>query len=569
MGRFSDGMVGSSPPGLRCPPYFVATHDDLCAPVGEMGYHLVTNPARAKENDMTRGTWLCAAACASFVGGCSHEVYDVDMSVEGNVVVRSINVRIDTGRWVQVHPASGPASEPATQPAASQQHQTPKDLDPIAAIYKVAPATSQPWKRGFVGRTPDDVGGAGQVEQFPSELGSAWIYLERFRGDSDPAGTLQERLRSADILASVIAGWARARLGDRKDFDKLGAYLDGEFRKDARNLSLVLWTVGATRHLSDPQGPAGASPPEDKPGSVLTSAQKYLAAVAIQYLVERRYLALEDAPAVIGLLGGAPNEEQSGLLKHLWRKFLTDKIGLTDEALIDHLVGILDWGKETAESLETYVRSSKEYKEHAPRLARLYKEGPTTEPSGPKDKPPGLEFMTTLAALAFTPLGIDPFCTSDELRLTLASKDAPVLTNGTWDEKAGAIRWNGRLGPRNGYGVDPLPAMCYAVWARPDERSQTRHFGRVILREGAMASYCLWRKALTPDGARQWGAFVATLKPETAAAQLASFRSAREKATTAPSEKDKLAEGAGMVADALREPPAGTTMPATDGAGRK
>ena len=519
---------------------------------------------------MNRGTWLWLAALASLAGCGTTEVYEVGMDVEGSVIIRSINVQVEIGTpIVTATAANGPASGPASRPAASQPERprTPGDLDAIAAIYKVAPARSQPWKRGFVGRTPDDVGGAGEIEQFPSEMGSAWIYLERFRGDPDPAGTLQERLRSADIFASVIAGWARARLEDRKDFEKLGAYLDGDFRKDVRNLSLFIWTAGAVHDMSTLQGSGDPNRPEDKKAPQHSSAQADVAAIAIQYFVERKYLTMEDALALVRLLVLPSEEDGIAVPKRLLRKFMTDKVGLTDKDLIEQVVAIIDQSKNPAASLDAYVVSSSEYKEHAKRLARPPADGPSSRLAGASNSP-GLAFVSALAELAFAATGVEIIPTSDELRLTLVSKDAPALTNGTWDQKAGMIRWNRRISQRASTSQHPLPAVCYAVWSRPDERSQARHFGRVILRGGGLASYCAWQKTLTPVEAGAWGAFLAGLQPETAAVQLALFHSARSKAATAPSEKDKLAEGAGMLADALRKPPAGRTSPATTRPGR-
>jgi hypothetical protein len=483
---------------------------------------------------MTRSMCLWAAACACWLCGCSHEVYQVDMDVEGGVIVRSFSSHTVGGKGdFAAQLAASNAGGPTSQAAA----QAPERLPAVATLYKVTPATSQPWKRGFVGRTPDDVGGAGQVEHFACEMGSAWIYLERFRGDDDPAAMLQERLRSADILASVIAGWARARLGDRKGFDKLGAYLDGEFRKDVRNLSLLLWAAGAVHHMSTLEGPA--------PAGRFSSAQLDVAAIAAQYLLERRYVSLEDAPAFLRLFGPASQQERFDFLRHQWRKFLTGKIGLEDKGLAEHLVGIFDRAEQTEESLETYVVGCKEYKEHAQRLT-----SPATRPDS--GDAPGMDFVKALACLAFMAQGVDLWGTGDELTLTLASKEAPILTNGAWDAKAAAIRWHRQLGP-----ADPLPAVCYALWARPDERWQRARLGRVILRDEALAAYCFWRKALPADQAAQWSAFLAGLTPQTATAQLAAFRAARAKI-----DNDRLSDRAAMLADALKPPSSPTTTSA-------
>ena len=131
---------------------------------------------------------------------------------------------------------------------------------------------------------------------------SAWVYLERFRGDPDPASALQERLDAADTLASIVAGWARARLGDRRGFDRLGTYLDGDFHRDLKDLSLFTWTTGPARDMRTLQPPSAPGPSAENELASLSSAQLDIVAVALQYLVERKYVDLQDVPIVMRIL---------------------------------------------------------------------------------------------------------------------------------------------------------------------------------------------------------------------------------------------------------------------------
>lgn len=374
-----------------------------------------------------------------------------------------------------------------------------------------------------MGRTPDDVGGTGEVAWFKADMGSAWAYLERFRGDQDPASTLQSRLQAADTLACVVAGWARARLRGRKDFDKLGAYLDGDFHKDLKNLSLFIWMTGAVRGMRTPQeSEPSTAEPDVHSGSLpisLSSGQLDVVAVVVQYLIEHEYLDLEDAPIVMRVFGKSDVQRVS-LFKGLWRKFLTKKIGLTNKDLIEHLVSIFDRQDEVQESFEEYVRNCKQYKDYVAGPPKPQPEG------GPSfyNKPTASGFMGTLLGMAFTPPGMNLLNTDDELRLTLATCDAPVLTNGTWSKKTGKISWVRRLRPAGSLVGDPLPAVCFAAWARPNEKFQETHFGKVILRGRPLLEYCLWRNSLTAKQAKEWGVLMASLKPGTASSQAASFR---------------------------------------------
>ncbi len=112
------------------------------------------------------------------------------MAVEGSGIARSISVAFELHGNGSGHVISELRQNPATQPAAppspaptERKPRKPPDLDRIAGLYKVEPAAAQPWKRMFLGRTPDDVGGIGQVARFKADIGNAWTYLERFRGD--------------------------------------------------------------------------------------------------------------------------------------------------------------------------------------------------------------------------------------------------------------------------------------------------------------------------------------------------------------------------------------------------
>ena len=278
---------------------------------------------------MTKYAWWLAIATTVLAGGCQHTVYEVDMAVEGSEITRSINVYIEShdtasspfepGERSTTMPATQPASRRAPQEAprapfspAPEETGDPTDLARIAALYKVDPKAPHPWKRTFTRRTPNDVGGAGQVAHFETGMGSTWVYVERFRGHPDPASALQARLKAAETLAGVIAGWARARLGDRKGFDKLGAYLDGDFRKELRNLSLLTWVFGAVRGMETPQHtgtPEESSPPDRNTflslsspqvdvTALLASPHVDVTALILQYLVERKYVELEDAPVI-------------------------------------------------------------------------------------------------------------------------------------------------------------------------------------------------------------------------------------------------------------------------------
>lgn len=81
-------------------------------------------------------------------------------------------------------------------------------------------------------------------------------------------------------------------------------------------------------------------------------------------------------------------------------------------------------------------------------------------------------FIATLSGIAFTPTGMNLFNTDDELRLTLATGDAPVATNGTWSKKTGNTLWLRRFHP------------AWSSADGPDVQSRAQ-FRILLLRSGA------------------------------------------------------------------------------------
>lgn len=515
------------------------------------------------------------AAIGATPGGCGHTVYDVDMTVEGNEVTRTISIGhtdgnrrgIFTVAVQDLDPNSAAAQAKTSHAPASDNHDNatshatdssqtraatkPSERDTIAAIYKVDPNIAQPWKRTFSGRTPNDVGGAGEVGFYQSDMGGAWIYIERFRGDADPAGTLQERLKSARTLASIVAGWARARLGGRKGFDKLGDYLDGDFPKDLQNLSLLTWTFGAVREMSTGQARSPSTQPMERPTKVeelvatlgMSSGQIDVAAMMAQYLIERRYIAIEDAPAAMRALSASSTDDQNAAIKRLWRSFLTQKLNLSDTDLINHLASMFDRSEEVGQSFMKYVEDHEAYREHVRRPAdpNHSADRAASNPIDGDATPSG--FVNLLIAKSFTPPGLNVLVLvmKDELRLALALPEAPVFTNGLWDANEGKVSWNTRI---DGPLPDPLPSICFAVWARPDEHSQKTRLGGVVLTGESLVKYCLWYAGLTGEEKQQWDAFMAAMKPDTATTQIAAMQAqwATQPATSQPAATNPAAQ---------------------------
>lgn len=96
----------------------------------------------------------------------------------------------------------------------------------------------------------------------------------------------------------------------------------------------------------------------------------------------------------------------------------------------------------------------------------------------------------------------------------------PFYTNGLWDATKQELTWQTALPGSAG-----TPYLTYATWALPDDAGQKQRFGRVLLRDQALADYVLWLHSLGKEEAAEWEVFSGNLRPGAAlAAHLAGFR---------------------------------------------
>jgi hypothetical protein len=114
----------------------------------------------------------------------------------------------------------------------------------------------------------------------------------------------------------------------------------------------------------------------------------------------------------------------------------------------------------------------------------------------------------------------------DQLTATMVASREPVATNGHWNSEEQKIEWTVAI---EGYGSDKayasLPDIVYAIWAEPQVVKQTELFGKVVLADEQLATYCLWRRGLTNEMASQWEEFLVTLSPHaTLADVIRTFR---------------------------------------------
>ena len=215
------------------------------------------------------------AALAALVTGCPHNDYTVELTPRGNVIERNLTFyRVDGAN---------------TNGAPNYQSFPSNELAAITALYPPGQVTREGEKHiaraEFAGALPPDVGGAGSYKHFVSSLGSAGFYLERFRGNDDLAAQATKRLAAADQLSDLVLGWSRAEFRHEPRYQNLRRFLDGDFRRDLKNLSLYLW-AGDVSSLCKPE-----------------ATEEFIVRFG-QYLIERGYLKVDDALALVPIFSG-------------------------------------------------------------------------------------------------------------------------------------------------------------------------------------------------------------------------------------------------------------------------
>lgn len=408
------------------------------------------------------GRVLGVAAVLALTGGCERGHYDVVMSVEGDNLHREL-------RYTTSHGENEPPPPVEIQEA---RH--------LSDVYGVASPNAPPSEIAlsgtFTGATPGDVGGTGALQHLQSPLGSAWVYVERFRGSDQPASSLAERQAAADELADIVRDWFRVELRGSADGERVIAFLETDFRTDLRELATYAWLAGAM---------------DDVSGSDSAREHEMLMRIGM-YFVERGYFEIQDLPELVQLTWNDTEEDYRATLNRALARRL--KVDLSrDEWQFLRSRGAVE------QSLNAALRDHAGLREYVRR-------------ESPAGAPVMVPASTWVADVSMRAMGLS-LGQFDGLSVRWNLEQAPFRTNGEWKPDEQCVAWNRRLPLRDGKSSPPLPAFLYAEWSAPDAEFQQAHFGKTVLEGQALFEYCAWHAALADDQRQAWDAFVATLTP--------------------------------------------------------
>ncbi len=436
---------------------------------------------------------LSLIALDLLVTGCPSDQYVVELTPRGPVMQRTLTFWCEDGASTNGVPNYSTFAQ--------------KPLENITALYPRGAMKQDGELRSvtgnFAGNMPPDVGGAGTYTNFTTRLGSAAFYSERFRGDADLAAKMTKRLHAADQLTDLIIGWSRAEFGRERHYQDLRRFIDVEFRRDLKNLSVYAWLGQIANNQRQEDG------------------VEFVARFG-QYLVERGYFKANDLPNLY-LIWSQPDDVRLPLLI---QRLVAAKLGVPASKPMPPSLAFLANGDATAKSFVNYLATTDVY--HArlwewkkQKLLGTYLKRDyivrelsnalhfrgTNVPPTPQG-PPQPDPSDVASELVTQMLQFGLFGTEDHVKVKLSLPSPPLFTNGKWDETNKVVFWNCGLPSDE---LAPIPSFCFATWAAPDEAFQNEHFGRVILSGPDLVEYCLWCASLDAASASEWDALLADL----------------------------------------------------------
>ncbi len=385
--------------------------------------------------------WLpfVLVAMALVVTGCPRNQYLIQLKPRGNIIERTLVFYCEDGG---VNTNTG---------APNYKHMEAAELAAITARYPAHGVTNEGQRyvaRGeFTNELPGDVGGAGTYANLATSLGEAGFYVERFRGNDDLEGMSERRIKAAERLADMMAGWSQMELGREPGYDKLRQFLDVDFRRDLKNLSAYWW---------DGRLVSGYK----------TNAAEEFAVRFGQYLLERGYFTIADVP---GLFRETVGNDSQALLRRIQR-LVARKMGVPESEPVPASLAFLADETLMEKSFDKYLAGTELYRAKLKQWEEDKKLKPDTKQPEPSE---------VASEAVGNMVEFELFGEPDLLAVRLSLPASPVHSNGRWDEALKQVVWETDIEGRTN--AAHFPFSCYANWAQADPEFQEKHFGKVIL----------------------------------------------------------------------------------------
>ena len=407
--------------------------------------------------------------------GCDYDDYKIVMTPRDGGMDRELTV----GRT---------NSQPASAAA----------LEALTTMYATsAPATNKAttFRDHFAGKIPSNLG-SGWTIAMTSPMGSVQAYSERVGGVADQAGVIERRFKAVDELVNLIGGFVGSEFKQYPEAKDLQKFIQGQMRKDLKNLSLNLWMIGIDR----------ADAPQSRPHDELSDTFSPSVMRALQLPLDLGYLTPQDVKTMAV-------DEGANVLPVVVAG-ITRKANIKDSRLAALLTAE---AKDWAEGKGRFMAYVKSHEQSAGRKEEQSSGG-----------------LSRLLETAFLPAGFGQ-ASPDRAEFQLVLREEPLFTNGRWDNAKKCVTWNLPV-PSMKLESQQTPSMVYAVWATPDANYQLQHLGRVFMTDKELGRYIFWYNWLTESDRKQWDAVMDKLRP----ADLETFRTTTAKAAHDDPEATKV-----------------------------
>lgn len=445
--------------------------------------------------------------------GCTRNEYEVELTPTDGGIQRSITCRsVDALNDVKARIALDELQQIA---------------DSYGADVGDLTADEHTFTKIFAEAMPTDVGGSGSYRRWDTSLGSLGIYVERFRGDDDWLSEIEGRHEAIDSVVDLLLGWLTTELEQQRGFDQLQEFLDDQFRRDLKNLCLYAWVA----QLMPQQ--------EDMTVPVVEVGMRIG-----QYFVERSYFTIEELPEITRAIQEYRSTEHPQRILAVVQRLIAKKMGAVEE--IPSCLNFLGHPLAVKQSIDQYLIATDDYTEL---LDQWHQEqADTGTPDAEQPEPTAV--ISHYLARAFLP---DLFRASDSLKVSLACKSEPFVTNGQWIADKGQVRWERTMNQAN-QELFSKPTLLFALWAQPNEQIQHDRFGKTILDNKELAAYCLWHRGLNQQEADQWESLLASFSPGgQTIKQLEKFRFSHEPPATEEHDDDLAATARDLIGSGLEE----------------
>ncbi len=432
------------------------------------------------------------------LGGCKSTHYELELHPQEDKLQRQLKTWANSSKEGEFGTLS---QETIGRIAGVYQAAVPEELN-IELEFSAA----------FGPEMPQDIGGAGWYNYWPSSMGALYSYVEQFGGNENLSIGLDRGMLAIDRLLLVLTLWLEVEFDDARDLEQMTAALNNEIRSDLRNIFLLTWLEEAS------------------PNGVFDDEELLLRLA--QYVSNHGYFKPADMPQLHRAISELDDDNDEFLLALIIRGFAARMEVAAEDALPPSLDALGNDWKSYAKSFEEFVESSEEIQILANKWAAEDGSNIGLDEEGKID----LDSLTN----RFLLVDLFPTGSRSSLDVALHLPRKPFETNGDWNDEAGVVAWSEHIADDED--AIELPASLFAFWVVPAAEFQEQRFETIVIDGEDLVEYALWSNSLSLKQRTEWEALLEGLDAESdAVSELRNFRFGDDQ------------EGSGTLYDGVRD----------------